>query len=339
MNRSHLPRIAITMGDPAGIGPEVTLKALHDPTIMRLARMIVVGDAHILRATATQIGLPLPEPVVTNAQDLPDDAACAVLDRRSLDPASFVIGQVSAACGRAAAGYIEEAVHLCLKGTVDAMTTGPVNKEAVTLAGIPFTGHTEYIAQLCGVQETRMLLVSDRLRVVHVTTHCSLRQAALSNSPRILKTITLGHTAMRGLGIDRPRIAVCGLNPHAGENGLFGSEDAEIILPAINEARAQGIACDGPFAADTLFLKAVQGAYDLVVAMYHDQGHIPMKLLDFEQAVNVSLGLPIIRTSVDHGTAFDIVGQNRADAKSLKAALRLAVTMAPHAAAPYYPTH
>jgi 4-hydroxythreonine-4-phosphate dehydrogenase len=333
VNVTDLPRIAITMGDPAGIGPEVTLRAIDDPAVAHLARYVIVGDAGLLRETAAQIGLPPPELVVADARELPADAAYAVLDRRSLDPSSFVAGQVSAACGRAAAGYIEEAVRLCLHGTTDAMTTGPVNKEAVTRAGIPFTGHTEYIADLCGVAETRMLLVNDRLRVVHVTTHCSLRQACLVTTPRILTTLTLGHAAMRRLGIQQPRLAVCGLNPHAGENGLFGSEDREIILPAVEAARAQGIDCAGPFAADTLFLKAVDGGYDLVTAMYHDQGHIPMKLLDFAQTVNVSLGLPILRTSVDHGTAFDIVGQNRADAKSMKAALRLAVTMAQHAKA------
>jgi 4-hydroxythreonine-4-phosphate dehydrogenase len=202
-----------------------------------------------------------------------------------------------------------------------------LNKEAVALTGQRFSGHTEFIADLCGVAESRMLLVNDRLQVIHVSTHRSLRSACELETPRILRTIQLGHEALQLLGFPRPRIAVCGLNPHAGENGLFGVEDSEFITPAIQSAQNMGIICEGPFAADTLFIKAVKGAYDLVVAMYHDQGHIPMKLLDFEHTVNVSLGLPIIRTSVDHGTAFDIAGKNQADPSSMKAALKLAVTM------------
>jgi 4-phospho-D-threonate 3-dehydrogenase / 4-phospho-D-erythronate 3-dehydrogenase len=208
------------------------------------------------------------------------------------------------------------------------MATAPLNKEAVVLAGVHFTGHTEYIAELCGAADSRMLLINDRLRVVHVTTHCSLRRACEPTVPRILRTIELGHESLQLLGFPAPRIAVCGLNPHAGENGLFGNEDSALILPAVQAARTAGIHCQGPFPADTLFSKAIRGEFDLVVAMYHDQGHIPMKLVDFENTVNVSLGLPIVRTSVDHGTAFDIAGKNRADASNMMAALRLAMSMA-----------
>lgn len=315
MNSGRKPTIAITMGDPAGIGPEVTLKALADPEIAAISRFVVVGDAWVLQLTAEQTGLPAP---------------VETLDLKLITPDEFKPGCLSAECGRAAFGYIEAATCLCLNGEADAMTTGPVNKEAVTLAGIPFTGHTEAIAEICGATGSRMLLVNKFLRVVHVTTHRSLRSACDLDTARILETIRLGHNATRWQGVERPRIAVCGLNPHAGEHGLFGTEDSDFIAPAVELARAEGMDCEGPQPADTLFYQAARGAYDLVVAIYHDQGHIPMKLLDFEHTVNVSLGLPIIRTSVDHGTAFDIVGKNVADADSMKAALRLAVTMARH---------
>ena len=208
------------------------------------------------------------------------------------------------------------------------MVTAPLNKEAVTLSGRPFTGHTEFIAEMCGAPEPRMLLATDRLCTVHVSTHIALRQACDLGTDRILKTIELGDEAMRLLGFAQPRIAVCGLNPHAGEHGLFGEEDQTAIVPAIQAARARGIACSGPHAGDTVFLQALRGAYDLVVAMYHDQGHIPMKIIDFEGGVNISLGIPIIRTSVDHGTAFDIAGKNQADPRSMKQAMRMGARMA-----------
>ena len=240
----------------------------------------------------------------------------------------FAFGRLDARCGRAAVEYVRIATELCLAGSTDAMVTAPLNKEAVTMAGYRFSGHTEYIAELCGVAESRMLLSSERLSTVHVTTHVALRTACELNAPRILSTIKLGNEAMQLLGFERPRIAVCGLNPHAGEHGLFGNEDAQHIAPAIDTARREGIQCSGPHAADTIFLQASRGAYDLVVAMYHDQGHIPMKLIDFEGTVNISLGIPIIRTSVDHGTAFDIAGRNQADARSMKQAMRVAARMA-----------
>ena len=299
--------VAVTMGDPAGVGPEVVRKALDDPAVVQLADWVVVGDSAVLG--------PLP---------------ARVLDLQLLRPGDFKVGELSAACGRAALEYVRVATGLCLGGKAAAMVTAPLNKEAVALSGRPFSGHTEYIAGLCGGSDPRMLLVSDRLKVVHVTTHRPLREACNVSTASVLRTIELGHDAMRLLGISRPRIAVCGLNPHAGEHGLFGREDTEAIAPAVAAARAKGIDCGGPFAGDTIFLKALRGEYDLVVAMYHDQGHIPMKLLDFESGVNVSLGLPIIRTSVDHGTAFDIAGKGLADARSMKAAMKLAVTMARH---------
>jgi 4-hydroxythreonine-4-phosphate dehydrogenase len=255
-------------------------------------------------------------------------------DPRALaDIAEFRFGKLDARCGVAAVEYVRVATEMCLRGEAQAMVTAPLNKEAVTLSGRPFTGHTEYIAELCGATESRMLLCSDRLSTIHVTTHVPLRTACDTSTARVLRTIELGSQAMKLLGFAQPRIAVCGLNPHAGEHGLFGDEDQRVVLPAIEAARTKGIACSGPVAPDTVFLQAVRGAYDLVVAMYHDQGHIPMKLIDFEGTVNISLGIPIIRTSVDHGTAFDIAGKGQADARSMKQAMRVAAKMAASQAA------
>jgi 4-hydroxythreonine-4-phosphate dehydrogenase len=311
-----LPAVALTMGDPAGVGPEIVLKALADPQIAPLARWIVVGDRRILKMAGKQTGLSLPAGV-----EISDVPALGSLDE-------FSFGRLDSRCGQAAVEYVREATELCLRGVADAMVTAPLNKEAVTLSGRPFSGHTEYIAELCGATESRMLLASERLCTIHVTTHISLRDACNLDSRRIARTIEFGHEAMKLLGFAHPRIAVCGLNPHAGEHGLFGDEDERFILPAIQDARARGIECSGPHAGDTIFLQASRGDYDLVVAMYHDQGHIPMKLIDFEGTVNISTGIPIIRTSVDHGTAFDIAGQNKADARSMKQAIRMAVRMA-----------
>jgi 4-hydroxythreonine-4-phosphate dehydrogenase len=302
------------MGDPAGVGPEIVLQAVADPALAPLARWIVVGDAAVLEMARRITGIAAP-------LELRDPHALPSLEE-------FSFGRLDARCGAAAVEYVRIATEMCLSGEADAMVTAPVNKEAVTLSGRPFSGHTEYIAQLCGATESRMLLSSPRLNTIHVTTHVPLRAACQSTTERILRTIELGSEAMKLMGIPQPRIAVCGLNPHAGEHGLFGDEDQRTIVPAIEAACARGIPCSGPHAPDTVFLQAVRGAYDLVVAMYHDQGHIPMKLIDFEETVNVSLGIPIIRTSVDHGTAFDIAGTNRADARSMKQAMRLAARMA-----------
>ena len=312
---SSLPTIVLTMGDPSGIGPEIVLQALADPQVAPLANWIVAGDERILAMAVGITGISL-----ANAELRP----IAALG----DLGGFAFGKLSAASGQAAIEYVRVATGMCLRGEAGGMVTAPINKEAVTLSGRPFSGHTEFIAELCGASESRMLLACERLATVHVTTHIPLRRACELETGRILRTIELGDEAMRLLGFERPRIAVCGLNPHAGEHGLFGNEDQRAIAPAIEAARAQGIDSSGPHAADSVFLQAWRGAYDLVVAMYHDQGHIPMKLLDFEGTVNISLGIPIIRTSVDHGTAFDIAGQNKADARSMKQAMRMAARMA-----------
>ena len=306
-----IPTIALTMGDPAGIGPEIVVKALADPSIAPLANWVVVGDRRILDLAA---GAP-------QTAELRDIHALGPLD-------GFSFGKLDARCGAAAIEYVREATQLCMRGEADAMVTAPLNKEAVALGGLHFSGHTEYIAELCGATESRMLLACDKLATIHVTTHIPLRRACDLDTARIVRTIELGNDAMKLLGFEQPRIAVCGLNPHAGEHGLFGKEDAEYIVPAIQAAQREGIDATGPHAPDTIFLQASRGAYDLVVAMYHDQGHIPMKLLDFEGGVNISLGIPIIRTSVDHGTAFDIAGRNQANPHSMKQAMRMATRMA-----------
>jgi 4-hydroxy-L-threonine phosphate dehydrogenase PdxA len=285
---SARPNIAVTIGDPAGIGPEVLLKALSAPDLQGLASWVVVGDRVALEKTAEACAI---APVPPNA---------TVHDPGMFqNPGQFNFGELNANCGRAAVEYVKHATQMCLAGNAQAMVTAPLNKEAVTLSGLRFSGHTEYIAELCGVTESRMLLASPKLSVVHVTTHVALRDALNASSDRILRTMELGNEAMKRLGFRHPRIAMCGLNPHAGEHGLFGKED-----------------------------RAARGAYDLVVAMYHDQGHIAMKLIDFERTVNVTLGIPIIRTSVDHGTGFDIAGKNQADPQNMIAALKMAVAMA-----------
>jgi 4-phospho-D-threonate 3-dehydrogenase / 4-phospho-D-erythronate 3-dehydrogenase len=313
------PTIAITVGDPAGVGAEVTLKALADPQISGLARWVIVGDECVLTEAGKVCCIP--------SASLP----ASIYSPRVLSKDTPIIyGTLNASYGAAAVEYVRIATEMCLHGEADAMVTAPINKEAVVLSERSFSGHTEYIAELCGVRSSRMLLASEQLSIIHVSTHISLAQACKLNTERIIETIQLGHQAMKLLGHAQPRIAVSGLNPHAGEHGLFGSEDEEYIVPAVNACAQQGINCTGPHAPDSIFLKAFRGQYDLVVAMYHDQGHIPMKLLNFDSAVNISLGIPIIRTSVDHGTAFDIAGTGQADATNMKTAMKMAVSMAVH---------
>lgn len=318
MNQS-LPRIVVTLGDPAGVGGEVTLKALIDDDLRRSAHWIILGDQSAIEAAEHTTGIAI------------DALGVDFRDLKVLPAGEPVhLGELRAEYGKAAAQYVYTATKMCLAGEADAMVTAPLNKEAVTLSGMKFSGHTEYIAEICGVKGSRMLLAGVKFSVVHVSTHVSLREACNLNTDRIIQTIILGNEAVKLLGHAQPRIAVCGLNPHAGENGMFGHEDQEFILPAVEACRAMGIDCEGPVAADTIFFRAAQGSHDLIVAMYHDQGHIPMKLMAFESTVNTSLGIPIIRTSVDHGTAFDIAGKNIAGEGNMRAAMKMAVTMAHH---------
>lgn len=305
------PRLIVSAGDPAGIGPEITVRALGDPAVAGLGETAVAGDPAQLRELAARFGVP--EPAIEAAGD-----ASGV---RS--------GELSAAGGRAAVAAITRAVELIQAGRYDAIVTAPINKEALRLAGFGWPGHTEMLADLAGAGDVRMLLLSGRLRVVHVTTHRSLRSAIeAATRDRVLRTIELAAGAGRLLGAERPRVAVAGLNPHAGEGGLFGDEELREIGPAVEAARAQGIDATGPWPPDTVFWRASRGEFDVVVAMYHDQGHIPVKLAGFDDGVNVTLGLPFPRTSVDHGTAFDIAGRGVARWDSMLAALRVASRMA-----------
>ncbi|HZG67795.1 MAG TPA: 4-hydroxythreonine-4-phosphate dehydrogenase PdxA, partial [Herpetosiphonaceae bacterium] len=306
------PLLAITTGDPAGIGPEVTLKALAEGDVYSWCRPLVLGDTRILRRAmeATrleQLGLRTVQ-IVNEAVFEP--ATVDVLDLHNADPRECPWGQITPAAGRAAVEYVLRGVDLALAGTVEAIVTAPLNKEAMQRAGFGWPGHTELLAERTGSGRVTMMLVNRELRVLHVSTHVSLHEAiSRVTTTRVLEVVRLAEQGIRDLGIARPRIAVAGLNPHAGEHGLFGQEEIEIIGPAVEQARAAGLDVSGPLPPDTIFWRARRGEFDGVVAMYHDQGHIPMKLLGFDEGVNVSIGLPIIRTSVDHGTAFDIAGQ------------------------------
>jgi len=327
---AQLPVIAVTMGDPAGVGPEIIVKALARPDVARLCRVVVIGDAARLRAAADRCGVD-PEIVRIEA---PADAVVGgvdvinVIDLGGLPP-DLAFGAVSPIAGDAAYRYIERAARLAVSGEVQAICTAPLNKEALHAAGHIYPGHTELLAHLTGTAEVSMMLEAPGLRVVHVTTHIGIIDAIAKITPGLIeRTIRRAHDTLVRSGIAAPRMAVCGINPHAGENGLFGrGEEADKIDPAIATVRAEGIDAVGPLPADTLFFRARRGDFDCVVAMYHDQGHGPVKVLGLEAGVNITIGLPVVRTSVDHGTAFDIAGTGTADEQSMVEALRQAVNL------------
>lgn len=287
------PVVAITVGDPSGVGPEIALAASLDPRVLAVCQPIVYG---------------------------PTDAASL---------AAYPCGTVDAASGRAAYDLIVRATADAMAGTVDAIATAPVNKAAFAAAGLTWKGHTDLLGHLCGVPDVAMMFWSDELRVVLATVHIPLAQVpAAITVDALLRTIRLTHASLPAFGFPSPRIALAGLNPHAGEDGLLGAEEDLVMRPAVARARAEGIDVHGPFPADTLFVRAARGGFDVVIAAYHDQGLVPVKLIAFGRSVNVTLGLPIIRTSVDHGTAFDIARQGRADASSMVEAVRLAARLA-----------
>jgi 4-phospho-D-threonate 3-dehydrogenase / 4-phospho-D-erythronate 3-dehydrogenase len=325
------PLLAITIGDPAGIGPEITLGALSEETLFERCRPLVIGDRRILSRAAEWLSFPDPEFELIRS---PSDGhyragSIPVLDLANAPPEDCPPGEVTAVAGDAAVQFVFKACDLAMDGAVDGVVTGPINKASINAAGHHFAGHTELLAERTGAERVSMLLTSDNLKVVHVSTHVSLEEAIRRVTPeRVRDVIGLADESCRALGIERPRIAVAGLNPHASEGGLFGNQEAEKIQPAIENARRDGLDVSDPQPPDTVFLRAVQGHYDIVVAMYHDQGHIPMKLLAFDSGVNVSIGLPIIRTSVDHGTAFDIAGTGKASFESMTAAINVAIQMA-----------
>ncbi|MDF1633259.1 4-hydroxythreonine-4-phosphate dehydrogenase PdxA [Mycoplana sp. MJR14] len=303
--------IGITMGDPCGVGPEISVKALAGMTPEDRATIRIYGNLATLEAAREALGIEID--LAPHVVDLPIEGA----------PLAF--GQLSPVAGDAAFRFIEKAVRDAEAGTIGCIVTAPINKEALNLAGHHYDGHTGMLRSLTGSRAAYMLLASDRLKVIHVSTHVSLQEAIRrSTTERVLATIRAGNAHLKRIGYAAPKIAVAGINPHCGENGLFGTEDDDQIAPAVEAARAEGIDAYGPISADTVFYRAYSGAFDLVVAQYHDQGHIPVKLVAFDTAVNVSVDLPIDRTSVDHGTAFDIAGKGIADHGNMNSAIAYA---------------
>lgn len=335
------PIVGITIGDVAGVGPEVAAKALIHKEIYELCRPLVIGDSKIMKRACeiTQVQLSI------HAVQEPSTAkfeygTLDVLDLDNIDMNQFEHGKISAMAGKAAGDYLIKAVDLALAKQIDAIVTCPINKEALHAGGYKYEGHTEFLADLTHTKNYAMLLVHDTFRVAHVSTHCSLREACdRVKKPRVLTVIKLLHDTLKKLKIEAPRIGVAGLNPHAGEHGLFGDEEIKEITPAIEEARRDGILAEGPLPPDTIFTKLRGRAFDGVVAMYHDQGHIPSKVLGFTidpetgewvdmRGVNVTIGLPIIRVSVEHGTAYDKAGKGIANPQSLIEAIQVAVELA-----------
>jgi len=334
------PLLGVTMGDPAGVGPEIVARACSEQAVLGSSRPVVIGAASVMTEALALIGSPVRPHAVADIADCRWEAGTLeCLDLGNVDVATFARAAVSAAAGRAAYEYIERAVALAQTKRIDAIVTAPINKEALAAAGVPHSGHTEILADLSGTRDFAMLLMGKELRVIHVTTHVALRRVPdLVTRERVLRTIRLARQTMLGMGRSAPRIAVAGLNPHAGEEGLFGDEEQREIIPAIQAARAEGMQVVGPVPADTLFSRARGGEFDIVVAMYHDQGHIPVKTLGFEydettqrwtglSGVNVTVGLPFLRVSVDHGTAFDRAWKGIANHESMTEAIEVAVQM------------
>lgn len=324
------PIIAITMGDAAGVGPEIVVKALALGEIVALCRPLVVGDLGVLARARQMLGMQLDLYPVTDVDGGRfEPGSIDVLDLANVDLARLKVGQVSAMAGKAAVEYVLKAGELALAGEVQGIATAPLNKEAMQLGGYDYIGHTEILADLTKSPRCTTMLISGSLRVVHVTRHIPLRQVADSiTKERVLETIQLTAEGLPGMGVVQPRLGVAALNPHGGEGGILGREEIEVIAPAVEAAQALGMDARGPYPADSIFFRAIAGEFDAVVAMYHDQGHIPVKTYDFESSLTVTLGLPIVRTSVDHGTAFDIAWRGLASPQSLIEAIKLAAEMA-----------
>ncbi len=320
------PVIALTMGDAAGVGPEVIVKALQSRHIYGVARPLVVGSSAIMQDAIDLVKSPVRLHSITDTTDITGEyGTIDLVDLQNIDREDFVTGKVCPVCGKAAMENIDEAVRLVLSGQARALVTAPINKEATKQAGYGEVGHLEYLASLTNTKEYATMLVSGQLRVVHLTTHYSLKDACgLVTRDNILARLRLTHDSFLDWGISKPRIAVAALNPHGGESGLFGSEEIEEITPAVEEARSLSIDARGPFPADSVFNRAIAGEFDVVLAMYHDQGHIPVKVHGFEKSISIALGLPFVRTSVDHGTAFDIAGKGVADSQSMEEAIAVA---------------
>ncbi len=329
MGAAKRPVIGITMGDPAGIGPEIIVKAILEYDINRICRPVVIGDAEVIKKVLKTCRLRAEIKVIEKIASAPAGSGkIEIVDLHNIDVKGLKYGVPGKACGSAAVSYIKMAAGLALAKKIDAITTAPINKEIINAAGFQYPGHTELLAELAGTKDFGLMMVGGGLRVILVTTHMALKDVFRNiKKDRVLRTIRLAHKAMGYFQTKAPRIAVAALNPHAGEGRLFGTEEWDEIMPAVIEARGEGLDVSDPLPADTLFHKAKERYYDIVVAMYHDQGLIPLKLLAFGKAVNVTVGLPFIRTSVDHGTAYDIAGKDCADPGSLIEAIKMAVEM------------
>lgn len=330
MSDTH-PIIGITMGDPAGIGAEIIVKSFDHDQLHAQCRALVFGDVICLKEACKVVGSTQQiRAISTPGEAQYERGTIDCVDLRAIG-AGVEFGRVQGICGEAAYRYVERAAQAALAGEIGAICTTPLNKEALHKAGHIFPGHTELLAYLCGVEEVSMMLTAPGLRVIHVTVHLGLIDAINKIEPGLVfRTLERAQKTLNKVGIARPSIAVCGINPHAGENGLFGDREEERkLVPAIEKAQETGWDVSGPHPADTLFFRAMRGDFDIVVAMYHDQGHCPVKVLGIESGVNITVGLPVIRTSVDHGTAFDIAGTGKADERSLLEALRQAAELAP----------
>jgi 4-phospho-D-threonate 3-dehydrogenase / 4-phospho-D-erythronate 3-dehydrogenase len=331
MTQPSRPVVAITMGDPAGVGPEVIAKSFAHPDIHAHVHPVVIGNRRRIEKAARIAGAALEVRSIDSPRAATWEPGVVPCIDAATVPEDLPFGKLSPVAGEAAYQCIRRAVQLAANGEVAAVCTAPLNKEALHAAGHKYPGHTELLAELTGTPEVSMMLLAEDLRVIHVTTHIGLLDAVEKiDAPLVERTISRAHTLLVRMGIERPRIAVCGINPHAGESGLFGrGEEGRKIDPAIAQCRAKGWDVQGPLPADTLFFRARRGDFDMVVAMYHDQGHGPVKVLGLEAGVNVTVGLPFVRTSVDHGTAFDIAGTGTADERSLLEALRQAAVLSP----------
>jgi 4-hydroxythreonine-4-phosphate dehydrogenase len=324
------PLIAVTLGDPAGIGPEIVVKSLVQERILQSSRPVIIGSAASLQAANEQVGSSLVINQVSDPRDVQGKAGVLdLIEPIPLHPGDVEMGKVSATCGKAAVAYIERGIDLAAAGQVAAMVTCPIHKEAIQLVGHEGDiGHQEMLARKTGSADLAVMLMTEGLKVVHLSTHKPLRDAvAYVKHPVIVQRLKLTAATVSKWGMRKPKIAVAALNPHGGESGLLGREEIEEIGPAIVEANGLGIDVEGPYPADSIFYRAINGEFDIVLALYHDQGHIPIKVHDFEDSVTATMGIPFIRTSVDHGTAFDIVGKNEANPRSLIRAVQTAVDM------------
>jgi 4-phospho-D-threonate 3-dehydrogenase / 4-phospho-D-erythronate 3-dehydrogenase len=326
---TNRPRVAITMGDAAGIGPEITVKSLADRRASEWCIPLVLGDARVLEKAMDATGVRIPlRRIATPAEATGTPGTVEVIDAAAIDMASHRWGVIVPSYGEAAVRWTKDAGQMCLSGAIDAMVSAPLNKEAMHEAGYPYEGQTEILGELTQSRPA-MVMVVDKMRLMLFTNHMALRAVCDHvTKERILDRVVLAHAALRDMGIANPRIAISGLNPHAGENGVFGREEVDHIVPAVEAARARGIDAQGPFPADTVFLKARDGVYDMTIALYHDQGLMAVKLVGFGRVVTLLIGLPLIRTSTGHGTAFDIAGKNVADHVNLLEAIRVAAEVA-----------